>query len=361
MPALSPFGPPNMDILKHFTSCTLCPRRCQVNRLAGETGCCGQTARLRAARAALHMWEEPCISGSAGSGTVFFSGCNLGCIYCQNRDIALGQAGREITPGRLTEIFLELQQKGAANINLVTPTHFVPLIVHALRQARDNGLSLPVVYNCGGYESVDALEMLDGLVDIYLPDLKYASGELSARFSHAADYFEKAKPALAEMYRQVGKPIFDTPSGSLPTGPNLGPTTQPTPRPAPQLSAQPFARPSTRLSAAHAASVYPSDTPLLRRGMIVRHLVLPGQVGDSKKILHYLRDTYGNNIYVSVMHQYTPLPQVAHIPGLNRRVTEAEYQRVVDFCLRLGMEHVYIQEGDTAEESFIPPFDLTGL
>ncbi len=345
MPALSPSVSPNTDILKHFASCTLCPRRCQVNRLAGELGYCGQTARLRAARAALHMWEEPCISGGAGSGTVFFSGCNLGCIYCQNRDIALGQSGREITPGRLTEIFLELQQKGAANINLVTPTHFVPLIVHALEQARRSGLSLPVVYNCGGYESVDALRMLEGLVDIYLPDLKYASGELSTEFSHAADYFEKAKLALNEMYRQVGRPVFDTPSVPPSAPPNV-------PLPSPL---------SDRPSAADAASVYPSDTPLLRRGMIVRHLVLPGQVGDSKKILHYLRDTYGDNIYVSVMQQYTPLPQAAHIPGLNRRVTEAEYQRVVDFCLRLGMENVYIQEGDTARESFIPPFDFTGL
>ncbi|MCI9074096.1 MAG: radical SAM protein [Lachnospiraceae bacterium] len=381
---MSPFprlDPPDKYLLEHFASCTLCPRRCHVNRLAGEPGYCGQTARLRAARAALHMWEEPCISGSTGSGTVFFSGCSLGCIYCQNQDIALGQAGREITPQRLTEIFLELQQKGAANINLVTPTHFVPLIVHALEQARDHGLSLPVVYNCGGYESVDALKMLDGLVDIYLPDFKYASGELSARFSHVADYLEKAKLALAEMYRQVGRPVFAAPSDSLSIRPSLGPaappSTQPTPqpstRPSDRLSTQPPGRPSHRLSAqtpdrpfdrlsdADTASVYPSDTPLLRRGMIVRHLVLPGQVGDSKKILHYLRDTYGNNIYVSVMRQYTPLPQVAHIPGLNRRVTEAEYQRVVDFCLRLGMENVYIQEGDTARESFIPPFNFTGL
>ncbi len=238
-----------------------------------------------------------------------------------------------------------MQQKGAANINLVTPTHFIPLIVHALEQARISGLSLPVVYNCGGYESVDALQMLEGLVDIYLPDLKYASGELSTKFSHAADYFEKAKLALDEMYRQVGRPVFDTPSV---------PPSAPTNVPLPSLL-------SDRPSAADAASVYPSDTPLLRRGMIVRHLVLPGQVGDSKKILHYLRDTYRDNIYVSVMQQYTPLPQVAHIPGLNRRVTEAEYQRVVDFCLRLGMENVYIQEGDTARESFIPPFDFTGL
>lgn len=318
------------DMLRHFVSCTLCPRECRVNRLAGERGYCGQTAQLRAARAALHMWEEPCISGAAGSGTVFFSGCNLRCVYCQNHDIALGQTGKEISAERLAEIFLELQQKGAANINLVTPTPYIPLIAGALELARLGGLSLPVVCNCGGYEAVEALKLLDGLVDIYLPDLKYVSAELSAKYSHASDYFEKAKPALAEMFRQSG-PLE-------------------------------FYRPQTEvLSSPRPAAVYPADTPLLRRGMIVRHLVLPGQVGDSKKILHYLRDTFGNDIYVSVMCQYTPLSHVADMPELSRRVTPEEYQRVVDYCLRLGMENVYIQEGEAAQESFIPPFDLSGL
>lgn len=314
------------EMLQRYVSCILCPRHCRADRLAGETGYCGQTARLRAARAALHMWEEPCISGAAGSGAVFFSGCSLRCIYCQNHDIALGQTGREISVSRLSEIFLELQQKGAANINLVTPTHFLPTIACALQQARLDGLSLPVVYNCGGYEDVDALKLLEGLVDIYLPDLKYRSAELSAEYSHAPDYFEKAKSALAEMFRQVGRPVFSAPARFVSEN-----------------------------------AVYPADTPMLRRGMIVRHLVLPGQVKDSKKILHYLHDTYKNDIYISVMCQYTPLSHVADYPGLNRPVTPTEYRRVVDYCMRLGMDNVYVQEGDVARESFIPPFDLSGL
>lgn len=332
MPHYIPSGQPYSDLLQSYASCTLCPRHCRVNRLAGETGYCGQTAQLRAARAALHMWEEPCISGAAGSGTVFFSGCNLRCIYCQNYDIALGQTGREISSGRLTEIFLELQQKGATNINLVTPTPHLPTIACALRQARLHGLFLPVVYNCGGYEDTAALKQLDGLVDIYLPDLKYMSAELSGCYSHASDYFEKATAALAEMFRQVGRPVFYClhSTGRNKTLPASG-------------------------------SVYPADTPLLCRGMIVRHLVLPGQVKDTKKILHYLHDAFGNDIYVSVMCQYTPLSHVADLPHLNRPVTAEEYKRVVDYCLRLGMENVYIQEGDVAQESFIPPFDLSGL
>lgn len=331
------------DLLQHFSCCRLCPRRCGVNRLAGETGYCGQTAQLKAARASLHMWEEPCISGAVGSGTVFFSGCNLRCCYCQNHDIALGQTGLEITPRRLTEIFLELQQKGAANLNLVTPTHFIPLIIPALQQARREGLTVPVVYNCGGYEDPEALRLLDGLIDIYLPDLKYCSPDLGGRYSHAEDYFERAKAALAEMFRQVGKPVFEENGASA--------------RFVPSHAALDSAVPTD----SSAAPVYPADTPLLRRGMIVRHLVLPGQVKDTKKILHYLHDAYGSDIYVSVMCQYTPLPHVAHIPELNRRVTAEEYGRVVDYCLRLGMENVYIQESGVAEESFIPPFDLSGL
>lgn len=319
------------NMLRPFSSCALCPRRCGVNRLAGETGYCGQTAQLQAARAALHMWEEPCISGAVGSGAVFFSGCNLRCVYCQNHDIALGHTGKEISVEHLAEIFLQLQQKGAANINLVTPTHYIPLVGGALRLARQGGLSIPTVYNSGGYEEPEALKILDGLVDIYLPDLKYVSGQLSAKYSHAADYFEKARLALAEMFRQCGRLQFCRPKAGAPLPPPAE------------------------------GAVYPPDTPMLRRGMIVRHLVLPGRVGDSKKVLHYLHDTFGNDIYVSVMCQYTPLPHVASDPELNRRVTQEEYQRVMDYCLRLGMENVYIQEGESAQESFIPPFDLTGL
>lgn len=305
----------NADILSHLEDCVLCPRHCHVNRLAGQTGYCGQTGEVTAARAALHFWEEPCISGVNGSGTVFFSGCNLRCVFCQNHNIALGKAGRALAPERLTEIFLELQEKGAHNINLVTPTHFIPQIIHALTAAKNQGLSIPIVYNTGSYEETESLRLLEGLIDIYLPDLKYFSPELGMRFSHAPDYFEKASAAIAEMYRQVGAPVFDA----------------------------------------------DSTLSMLQRGMIVRHLLLPGQTKDSKKILRYLHETYGDNIYISIMNQYTPLPHVADIPELNRRVSGEEYDRVLRFAQRIGICNGFRQDGSAAEESFIPEFDGEGL
>lgn len=307
-------------------SCNLCPRNCKVNREADQIGFCGQTARLKVARASLHMWEEPCISGATGSGTVFFSGCNLKCIFCQNHSIALGQQGHIITVSQLAQVFLALQKKGAANINLVTPTHYIPQIVSALRQAKDMGLTIPIVYNSSGYEEVSALRLLDGLVDIYLPDLKYYSSDLSKRYSNAPDYFEKACDALSEMFRQVGPCQFQDPVD-----------------------------PENTLGTQDVCDA--ESVPLLKKGMIVRHLLLPGQTGDSKKVLHYLFDTYKHDIYVSIMNQYTPLPQVAHIPELDRRVSEEEYGRVIDYCLRLGMDNAFIQEGETASESFIPDFN----
>jgi putative pyruvate formate lyase activating enzyme len=266
-----------------------------------------------AARASLHYWEEPCISGTSGSGTVFFSGCNLRCVFCQNHNIALGKAGRFISPEHLVEIFLQLQEQGANNINLVTPTHFLPQIVIALEQAKQQGLHLPIVYNTGSYESPKALHHLEGLVDIYLPDLKYFSPELSTAYSHAPDYFEAACAAIAEMYRQVGNPVIN------------------------------------------------EDTGLMQRGLIVRHLLLPGQTKDSKKILRYLHETYGDHIYISIMNQYTPLPQVADIEALNRTVTPEEYDRVLRFAERIGIERGFRQEGTAASESFIPEFDERGL
>ncbi len=308
------------QLLSTMTDCTLCPRQCHVNRLAGEIGYCGQTAKLTAARAALHFWEEPCISGTSGSGTVFFSGCNLRCVFCQNHNIALGKTGQEISHERLSDIFLELQDKGAHNINLVTPSHFLPQIIHALEYAKSHGLSIPIVYNTGSYEEVSSLHLLDGLIDIYLPDLKYYSSDLSLLYSHTSNYFEKATAAIAEMYRQVGACVF-TPDNTS------------------------------------------SDSymGILKKGMIVRHLILPGQTKDSKKILRYLYETYGNNIYISIMNQYTPLPHVAHIPELNRRVTEDEYSRVLTFARRLGIENGFQQEGEAASESFIPEFDGEGI
>ena len=316
-----------------FSDCTLCPRNCHANRtgplpLSGKNpkyGFCGQSDTLTVARAALHMWEEPCISGTSGSGTVFFSGCNMGCVFCQNFEIAHGVCGKNISVQRLSEIFLELQEKQANNINLVTPTHFVPQIIDALTIARQNGLYIPVVYNTSSYESVDTLRMLDGLIDIYLPDFKYHSSDLSSRYSHASDYFKKASLAVAEMVRQTGAPVFRSGSGSFLT-----------------------------------ASEY-DDKALLYRGTIVRHLLLPGCLEDGKAVIKYLYETYKNQIFISIMSQYTPLKPVTNYPELNRKVTSREYEELVDYAISLGVENGFIQDGDTAVESFIPDFDCEGV
>lgn len=317
-------------------NCMLCPRECGVNRKKGEMGVCGQTAAIKAARAALHMWEEPCISGQNGSGTVFFSGCNLGCVFCQNHNIATGKAGIEISIERLAEIFLELQEKGANNINLVTAGHFVPQVVEALKQAKQQGLFLPIVYNTSSYEKVETLRLLDGYVDIYLPDLKYVDSAISSRYSHAADYFTYASAAIAEMVRQAGEPEFV------------------------------FERTADEKKKVFYAAEYQErseagESLLMKKGVIVRHLVMPGCVEDSKRVISYLLKTYGNQIFISIMNQYTPLPQCREYPELSRRVTEAEYDAVVDYAIELGIENGFIQEGDVAEESFIPEFDGEGI
>ena len=295
--------------------CTLCPRNCAVDREKGERGICGQTNEVKVARAALHFWEEPCISGEEGSGTVFFSGCSLHCVFCQNEAIANGTVGKVITIERLAEIFLELQEKGANNINLVTPGHFIPQIKEALTQARKKGLKLPIVYNTSSYESVEAIKSLEGFVDIYLPDFKYMNSELSAKYSHAADYAQVAKEVIHEMVRQTGKPVFEN----------------------------------------------DDDEGLLKRGTVVRHLMLPGGMEDSKAVIQYLYETYGNDIYISIMSQFTPLANVSGYPELNRKVTEEEYEELVDYAIELGLEQGFIQEGDVAEESFIPDFDCEGV
>lgn len=295
--------------------CTLCPRNCFVNRKLGEKGICGQSNTLKVARAALHFWEEPCISGEKGSGAVFFSGCALHCVFCQNQEIANGSVGKEISKERLSEIFLELQEKGANNINLVTPGHFVPQIVPAIERARNQGLNLPIVYNTSSYENVDSIRKLEGIVDIYLPDFKYMSSSLSKKYSHAPDYSEVAKKVVAEMVRQTG-----------------------------------------------AASFYEKEgQELMQRGVIVRHLILPGCMEDSKNIIRYLHDAYGDTIYLSIMNQFTPLKNVEKYPELNRKLTEDEYDEVVDFAIDLGVENGFIQEGETAEESFIPDFNCEGV
>ncbi len=300
-----------MDDWKLLEDCTLCPRNCHVNRLAGQQGYCRQTWAPMVARAALHPWEEPCLCGERGSGTVFFSGCSLGCVYCQNWDISRGERGRAITVERLAEIFLELQAQGAANINLVTGDHHVVPICQGLRLAKERGLTLPVVFNCGGYAKASTLAMLRGLVDIYLPDFKYWSPQLAGRYSNAPDYRRWAQRALEEMVRQVGPCQF--------------------------------------------------EGDQLIRGVLVRHLVLPGCVADSKKVLYFLHHTYGSQIYISIMSQYTPLPWVQGYPELDRHLTPAEYDQVVQFALYQGIENGFVQEGEAASESFIPPFDETGV
>lgn len=293
--------------------CNLCPRSCGANRAGGHSGVCGVAGtKIYAARAGLHMWEEPCISGETGSGTIFFSGCPLRCVYCQNYYIARADIGMEISLERLSEIMLELQAKGAQNINLVTPTHYTPEIVTAVTRARDQGLQIPIVYNCSGYESVETLQLLDGIVDIYLTDFKYMEEEPARRYSRAADYPEVAKAALEEMVRQQGEPVF-------------------------------------------------REDGQMERGVIVRHLLLPGHLKNAKAVVKYVYEIYGNQVYVSLMNQYTPLPQMKDYPELNRRVTKREYEKLIDYALELGLEQGFVQEGETARESFIPAFDYEGL
>lgn len=337
-----------------LADCTLCPRECHADRLAGRTGYCGQTAQITAARAALHYWEEPCISGTAGSGAVFFSGCPLRCSFCQNHDIAIGRFGKEITADRLAEIFLELQEKGANNINLVTPTHFVPQLVSALESAKARGLRLPVVYNTSSYEKVSTLRLLDGLVDIYLPDLKYVSAELSGCLSNAPDYFAAASAAIAEMVRQAGSPVFQAPDGKLMNAWEMN---------------------EACAEEASGDSKGADSDFLMKKGVIVRHLALPGQVEDSQNVLRYLHETYGDRIYISIMNQYTPMPGIESwmkamraagkkpelFSAMNRKLTDAEYEALIDFAIDLGIENGFLQEGDTAKESFIPAFDGEGL
>lgn len=307
-----------------YKNCHLCPRNCGADRLHGKKGLCGADSTLRLARAALHFWEEPCISGTKGSGAVFFSGCCLHCVFCQNEPIAQGRAGKDIPPERLSEIFLELQEKGANNINLVTPGQYVPHIIEAVEKAKNQGLTLPIVYNTGGYESVETLKMLEGIVDVYLPDFKYMDPALAERFSHAGDYPSVAAAAIREMVRQKPKCLFY-----------------------PEDSGD---RSDTLMEYA--------EGMLIKEGVIVRQLLLPGHVKDAKAVVRYLHETYGSRIYLSMMSQYTPLPQVKNtsFPELCRTVTHREYEHLLDYALNLGVEYAFIQEGKVAEESFIPDF-----
>ena len=281
-------------------------------------GVCGASARVRIARAALHFWEEPCISGESGSGTVFFSYCPLRCVYCQNRDIAIGDAGTEVSVRRLARIYLELAAQGARNVNLVTPTHYAPAVVESVALARTAGLELPVVYNTSGYETVEAIGLLDGTVDVYLTDFKYADAQTARRYSNAPDYPEVALAALDAMVAQAGRPVFEeAPDGDEP--------------------------------------------PRILHGVVVRHLLLPGRLEESKRVVRLLHERYGDTVLLSLMNQYTPLRHFERYPELNETVPAGDYESLLDYADELGIEDYYWQEGGADSESFIPPFDQTGV
>ena len=290
----------------NLDSCTICPRNCNVNRNNNELGFCKSGNKIKIARYSLHYWEEPCISGKSGSGTIFFSGCNLKCIFCQNYDLSFSNIGKEITIERFADICIELQNKKALNINLVTPTTYIPLIKEGLLLAKKKGLKIPIVYNTSGYENVSSLKELDGLIDIYLPDFKYYDNNIAINFSKADNYFEIVKDALKEMYRQVGNPII--------------------------------------------------KRGIMKKGVIVRHLLLPNHIDDSKKVIKYLYDNYKDNIYISIMNQYTPIRNIKEYDELNKTVEENEYDELINYALDIGIKNAFIQEGETCKESFIPNF-----
>lgn len=301
-----------MKNMNKYEDCLLCPRKCGINRSTGQTGVCGVSSEIKVARAALHYWEEPCISGKRGSGAVFFSGCSLHCVFCQNREISDGKEGKVISKERLSDIFMELADKGANNINLVTPGQYIPDIVWAVNDAKSRGMKLPIIYNTSGYENVTELKLLEGIVDVYLPDFKYMDSTLSARYSRAKDYPSVAKQALSEMVRQQPDVVIDDATG------------------------------------------------LIQKGVIVRQLLLPGHVNDAKAVLKYLYDTYHDHVYISMMSQFTPIA-LKDYPEINRTVTRREYERLVDYAIEIGITNAFIQEGDVAKDSFIPAFDCEGV
>ena len=301
-----------MKNMNKYENCLLCPRKCGINRSTGQTGICGVSSEIKVARAALHYWEEPCISGKRGSGAVFFSGCSLHCVFCQNREISDGKEGKVISKERLSDIFIELAGKGANNINLVTPGQYIPDIVWAVNDAKSRGMKLPIIYNTSGYENVTELKLLEGIVDVYLPDFNYMDSTLSAMYSRAKDYPSVAKQALSEMVRQQPEVVIDDATG------------------------------------------------LIQKGVIVRQLLLQGHVNDAKAVLKYLYDTYRDHVYISMMSLFTPIA-LKDYPEINRTETKREYERLDNYALEIGISNAFIQEGDVAKDSFIPAFDCEGV
>ena len=293
-----------------LNSCTLCPHNCKVNRLEGKKGRCKCDNTLKIALASLHMFEEPCISGANGSGTVFFTNCNLNCIYCQNYEISQGGKGKEITIQTLADIFIKQQEKGAHNINLVTPTMYVYQIIEAIKLARKTGLKIPIIYNSNGYENVETIKMLNGYIDVYLPDLKYYTNELSKKYSNVDNYFEVATNAIKEMYSQVGNAVFD-------------------------------------------------DNGIIQKGVIIRHLVLPNHIQNTKNILKWINENLPKDIYVSVMAQYFPTYKAKNDSLINRKLNKKEYKEVLNYLYSLDLQNGYIQELGNHEEEYVPDFNLT--
>lgn len=292
--------------------CLVCPRQCGVDRQK-QNGFCGVPEQMAVARAFLHMWEEPCISGTRGSGTIFFSGCNLKCIYCQNYQISQQSYGKVISMERLSQIILELIEKGAHNINLVNPSHYIKPIRQVLSSLKSRSLlTVPVVYNSNGYETVEALKWMDGLVDVYLPDMKYFTGKAAEKYSRAKDYPEVSRGAILEMYRQVGSPVLD-------------------------------------------------GSGLIKKGLIIRNLILPGHTRESIYILDWIAENLPKSVYVSLMSQYTPYFDAHKCPEINRPITRFEYEKVVSHLNKLGFENGYIQERESSDTQYIPDFNLEGV
>ena len=291
--------------------CMLCNRKCGVNRLEGKTGVCNATSEVNIARAALHMWEEPPISGQNGSGAVFFSNCNFKCVFCQNHVISQEHLGKSISIQRLSEIFLELQSQKANNINLVTPTHYIPQIKEALEISKMNGLTLPIVYNTNGYDSLEAIKSLDGYIDIYLPDYKYFNDKYAIKYSKVSNYSQNILPILKEMYRQVGKPVF--------------------------------------------------NNGLMTKGMIIRHLMLPSLLFDSKKVIDSIYKNFNDNVYISIMNQYTPMYNACDYPEINKPLNPKHYDSLIEYAANLGIKNGFIQDGSSSSKEFVPDFNLTGI
>lgn len=299
-------------MLSMLENCRLCPRNCNVNRLKNEVGFCKSNVNLNIARVSLHDWEEPCISGNRGSGTVFFSNCNLNCVFCQNHEISQEGIGKEVSIERLSTIFMEQQERGAHNINLVTPTHFVPQIIEAIKLSKAIGLKIPIVYNSNGYENIDTIKALNGYIDVYLPDLKYMSDKYAKKYSKVSNYFEFASKAIDEMFKQAPKLIFN-------------------------------------------------KDGILTRGVIIRHLMIPGLLFDSKKLIDYIYNKYGDNIYISIMNQYTPMFNSKEYPEINKPLNPKHYDSLINHCIDIGIKNAFIQEDGTVKESFVPHFDLRGV